>query len=421
MAYLLPAPRVQQILRSPNANLVDVDLYPTLVGPLYRVKRDVVVQPQGTISHVVGNPVLVAAYPYIDPGAVIDVDSVRVFVKEAWAIWIDSKLDKTNAAYVNNAGTYVSGFLAGLDYMVDPTRDFVTDGVKVGDRLYVDGGDGLYVVSEVQPNKLTFTSKIRKTIRDYVTGTVEVTGSGAEKLDVAGTASLWSTADIKAGLKIAFGTIDTNTVWYTIASINSATSITLVDGPAVAVAAGSTYTIRKGYEVKRYYAEFEVPALDFIATSTSVEIDVVADQTHDFTSGEIQILYRALRKDKVGLYKYASTLEVEADMENDYLNPLGFSLCHGAFAANGNTHPVLAYIISEDNDSAYIDSLADLANFKKTYILVPLTTSSAVCNSFSAHATAMSDWHISYFRVTFVSRKLITADDLVTAVASAHA
>lgn len=423
MAYLLPGVRVEQILRRPNANLVEVDMLPTIVGPVYRVVRNRKMRSQGTlpiyrflanwdvftvalcpgaavlrprtgdfytitnsdtvaptaaisvnigtvgvpvtvslkagdsvmfdgtvwVKKVTMGPVYTFGFPILDPGAKPDPKSTEIWLKDAWAEWVAT----TTGANLAVAGTvYQSGFLAGQNFFVDKTRNFLQDGVKIGDRLWVGevkGGNGYYVIDKVEQNTLYFRNDIYKTI------------------------------------------------------------------PAGAAV---------GYSILRFYPAFQIDSLDYLTyvTTNTVEVDIFAHVTYDqnnnpvshpFYSGEVEVSYRALRADFVGLKRYVNSLEVAADMENDVWNPMGFALCRGTFAANGNTRPALAYCLPEDTDSAYIDALAELATYKKTYILVPLTQSPQVTNAFAAHVVHMSEQVSSYFRIAMVSRKLTTQKTLL--------
>ena len=346
MSYMNPGVRVEQILTNTSATLIDVDLYPTIVGPLYRVVADRTVKAAGAIAHPVGNPVLTTTYPILDPGSIVDLDSVKVYVFEGWVNWLTQA---SGSILVSNGSTYTSGFMAGMQYFTDPSVDFLATGVKAGDKLYIGtaGSDnGMYIVDSVEQHTLYFRTKIYKTIS--------------------------------------------------------------TDLP---------------YTITRFYEKFYLDPLDYLAQSDKCEIDVCAVVTgsgtsgvssHDFASGEIRIEYRALRKDYTGLKTFENSEQVEAQMEVDIQNPLGWDLVRAGFAANGNTHPILSYILDDDSDTAYINALADLATTQKTYFLVPITMSSQVTNAYAAHAVQMSDWKISYFRLALVSTPLITEKTLVT-------
>lgn len=76
----------------------------------------------------------------------------------------------------------------------------------------------------------------------YSTGTVAVAGTA-----VIGTGTHFSGALVGPGMRIGFGAVDPLliTTWYTIATVNSDTSITLT-GTAGTIAAGSHYIIQTG-------------------------------------------------------------------------------------------------------------------------------------------------------------------------------
>lgn len=403
MSYLLPGVRVEQILKNPNANLVDVDLYPCVVGPVYRVIRRRVLSTTGPLpiyrflgmwdatadtpsvaatvdpragdyyevgtagtttldgisSWALGNfamydgahwikkttmgPVYSFSFPILDPGAKPDPTHVEVWLRDAWAEFYTKD---TGANLVMNGNAYISGFVAGQEFFTDPTVDFLQAGIIRGDRLWVNKvgkGSGYYVIDKVEQNTLWFRQFVYRTIKQ---------------------------AD-----------------------------------PV------------QGYVIMRFFPEFKIDPLDYITyvTTNTVDVDLFAYVTYDingdpvshpFTSGQIETSYRALRADLVGLKRYANSEEVQVDMEADVWNPTGFALARGLFMANGNVRPAYAYLLGENNDGAYIDSLAELATYKKTYLLVPMSQSSQVVNAFAAHVNAMSVQAISYFRITFISREL---------------
>lgn len=354
MGYLLPGVRVEQIIRRPNANLVDVDLYPTLVGPVYRVVRRRKIKPQGPLPTSLSGPAYTFTFPILDPGAVPDADSTQIWLRDAWGVFVETD---AGANYKSYNGQYLSGFLAGQNFFVDEDVDFLQAGILRGDRLWVGpvgSGNGYLVIDKVEQHKLYFRQAIYKTIPDD-------------------------------------GGVSQNVL---------------------------------GYSILRFFESFQLDPLDYrtVLTTNTVEIDVFAYVTYDenndpvshpFITGQVETSYRALRKDLTGLKRYENSDAVEVDMENDVWNPLGFALCRGTFAANGNTRPALAFLLDENNDSAYIDSLGELATYKKTYILTPMTLSSQVVNAFAAHVEHMSAQEISYFRILFASRALVTEETLL--------
>lgn len=76
----------------------------------------------------------------------------------------------------------------------------------------------------------------------YTTGTVSASGSS-----VTGSGTSWSSVGIVSGDKIGFGTTNPNniTTWYTVATVNSNTSITLTEILGSSIPSGTLYVIRR--------------------------------------------------------------------------------------------------------------------------------------------------------------------------------
>lgn len=79
----------------------------------------------------------------------------------------------------------------------------------------------------------------------YTTGTVSASGTA-----VTGNTTSWLSGGVPVGARIGFGSTDPDqiTTWYNIASINSATSITL-ESSAGTVAGGTSYVINKNRQI----------------------------------------------------------------------------------------------------------------------------------------------------------------------------
>jgi hypothetical protein len=96
------------------------------------------------------------------------------------------------------------------------------------------------VIPDMSPYKFSveITGSV-PALTNYIFGTVGVSGTA-----VTGVGTLWNITTLTTGMQIGFGSTDPNSIstWYTIASINSNTSITLT-GSAGTVAAGSAYVI----------------------------------------------------------------------------------------------------------------------------------------------------------------------------------
>ena len=78
---LVPDVRVEEIVTAPSAPVVDISLTPILISPCYRAVRDVTILPAGNFT---GSPIVTsAAYPILDPGAIVDYSSVELNVINA--------------------------------------------------------------------------------------------------------------------------------------------------------------------------------------------------------------------------------------------------------------------------------------------------------------------------------------------------
>ena len=312
MSQELPGVQLTQIAVAPNAILQDAEMFATFVGPLHRDVKSKVAR--ANASFPVGD--IVVQYPSVDPGMIIDLDSVKITVIDGVIQWLKPA-----------AGALA--FTAGTDLYVDNVSDFIASGVLPGDVVTPDGAlNGAYTVKEVvDAHTLRFTIKVFKTVLD-------------------------------AG----------------------------------------------GYTITRKVPSWLLASNLYDATQTEVTVSSVANGSKLFSSGQLNISYTALRKDKSGiLIKYTSLDEVMVDMDITPDNKLGYYLAKSVIPANGNSTAFLVYILEEDTDAAYMAALSDLIGHDEIYMLVPLTHNNDVVNAYASHVKAVSDPEESAFRVLFTT------------------
>ena len=332
----LPGVQVTQNAVSPNADLSDAELFATFVTPLYRLVTNHSICDNAPFAANLGadHPILIN-YPVVDAGAVIDLSSIILTIKDGIVKWLSKTVGALHT--VDGSGNVtVPGFVAGSAVFTDPNTDFLVAGVTAGDVLVVGDGAtaiGEYVILSVAQHALTFTYPIYMTF----TGT------------------------------------DT------------------------------------GYFIKRSVSSWLLGSSCFTSNQTRVSITAVTMSAKPFLSGEIDISYRALRKDKTGLFKYTNLSDVLADMEVSSIdNKIGYFIEKGIIPANGNTTAFLVYFLDDDTQLAYLNALSDLASHSETYMLVPLTEDSTVVAAYATHAAVMSTPEESLFRVVFASTPLVT-------------
>lgn len=147
MADQLPGVTLQQISVAPNNTLAEAELYPVLVAPVYRVTTKKMARANGPLASggvTQSYTPVVASYPYLDPGAVVDLNSVLVTIVDGVVQVLAS------AAGVTTTGTNGNIFN-------DATQDFLAAGIAAGDTLNVVMGTSVakYVIDGVQLHALT--------------------------------------------------------------------------------------------------------------------------------------------------------------------------------------------------------------------------------------------------------------------------
>jgi len=151
----MPGVQVSQTAVLPNASLGNAQLNATFVAPLYRVVQDSIVFTNASFPTVTSLTPLTKNYPVIDPGAIVDLSSVKITIKNAIVKWLTLS---TGALPVDNVG----GFVAGSSTFTDPNTDFIAEGILAGDTVIVGDGTsplGQYIVADggVTQHTLTFS------------------------------------------------------------------------------------------------------------------------------------------------------------------------------------------------------------------------------------------------------------------------
>jgi hypothetical protein len=173
-------------------------------------------------------------------------------------------------------------------------------------------------------------------------------------------------------------------------------------------------TTDAGYSITRKVSSWLLASDSYTATQAHVDVTAATNGSKIFLSGQFNFTYRALRKDKVGLYKYSNLDEVLADMEVSSIeNKLGYFIQNGVIPANGNSTSFLVYILDEDSSTAYMAALSELIGDKRIYMLVPLSNDADVKNAYRSHVKVVSAPEESAFRVLFTSPESLIATSVL--------
>ena len=164
----MPGVQVTQTAVSPGASLGAAQLNATFVTPLYRVVENAIVFANGVFPAVTTLTPLTIDYPVIDPGAIVDLSSVDITLKNALIKWLTVN---SGALAIDGVG----GFVAGSQTFSDANTDFIAAGVKAGDVVVVGDGTsalGQYVVADggIAQHTLTFTYPVYMTFTSSDTG-----------------------------------------------------------------------------------------------------------------------------------------------------------------------------------------------------------------------------------------------------------
>jgi hypothetical protein len=345
MADLLPGVTLVQIPALPTATLNEIELYPCLVSPLYRVVTEKSIRDHGTLPVVSVGSEYDKTYPLVDAGAVIDQSTVVVTLKNAVVKYLApvtgaKPADVTPATLAELNGLWsgivpfaltmgTKGQTAQNNVFIDPAATFITSGVKPLDILTANSGGYSYVIETVvNETTLIFTGPINMTFTGTDTG-----------YNIATAVESWP-----------------------LSSLNYTTSETGISISSWSNGAGGT-----------------------------------------FLSAELAISYRALRKDLSGLQTFTSLDQVNSIMETTSVqNKLGYFIKNAVIPANGNVIAFTAYILPDDTSAAYTAALEDLMG-KQTYMLVPLcdnlADAAAIKTAYKGNAVAMSGENQSAFRI----------------------
>jgi hypothetical protein len=365
MADLLPGVTLVQIPALPTATLNEIELYPCLVAPLYRVVTEKKVRDNGVLPVVSSGSPLVISYPVVDAGAIIDQSTVVVTLKNSTLKYLSpstgakpANASPTSLAQLNGLWSGIIPFALTMgtkgqtsqnNVFIDTNATFITSGVKTGDILTANAGGYSYIIETVvDENTLIFTGPINMTF----TGT------------------------------------DT------------------------------------GYNITTQVTSWVLGSLYYTVSSTGISItSFVNGSGGTFTSAEIDISYRALRKDLTGLQTFTSLDQVNTVMETSSLqNKLGYFIANAVIPANGNVIAFTAYILPDDTSAAYLAALEDLMG-TQTYMLVPLcdnlSDSDAVKAAYRTNVDVMSGENQSAFRILVTDPSALQVVKTLTSAAIA--
>lgn len=235
---------------------------------------------------------------------------------------------------------------------------------------------------------------------------VEVAASTASGAFTAGSKTVTDAGvfvGVKAGDKIV---LPSSGGVYTIASVTSDDSVELSSQVSYVPTTGN-------YSVQRQYASVQADFGTATYSFTSFTITQLEYAGNSILSGTAYLSYVALRKDLTGYYTVTNYDQLVADMEISPESGIGFYLGQIALAANGGT-TVLAYITPDDNLASFNEAWSELAIRKDVYFVIPISTNATVNGGAAAHAIAMSDKDVAYFRMAVLNTPIVLQKTLVS-------
>lgn len=122
--------------------------------------------------------------------------------------------------------------------------------------------------------------------------------------------------------------------------------------------------------------------------------------------------YVADRKDLTGIYEINSLDQLQADMDIDPLNPLGYTL-GVLMPLSGGNNRTYAFITPDDSDLSYLQALEDLESKRDVYGLVAMKES--IAGALKTHAVNESAPEYSIFRNAFVTGSLVKTQTIISA------
>ena len=464
MAIVTPNVVVFQEFENINIAPDIPDLEALIVGPCYQLldyaddKADIFASNYGldqANSPFVGGGypevVLIASLPEIAPGAVLDADSVRVFLDTVNVLVAERAV---GLAPSGEDGLYTAA--SNQFIQVEPTTvSFFGSGVQVGDTLLV-----------TSPNSAVPTPGTPDAAGDYIR-TVQKVGDLVEEDSAAigwatcqvgdtviisgDTAAVPRNGSYTLGLIISDSLAEIYDTGWTEANETAgpATSCTIdVQSPAGASRASFPTTTQVNnlsvvrttedfptavpaqtifWRFERTVADVELDSTDFSISGNAVT--VAASILHDLSLtlvdrpisfGRIYTEYRALRTDLQGLNSVSNLPEMEVLMGKlDARNPLFV----GALVAKANTTTAVnVYGLDEDTLAGYLEFIDRISSARDIYSIAPLTYDTSIlaalnnmCETLADPNYALTNGIRQKFRVTLGALDLPTQADLVTA------
>jgi hypothetical protein len=351
--------------------------------------------------------VVFASPPNIEPGGVLDADSVSIYLDDAQAVIIEN----TSAAAQN--GVYTSGDNLLVAHNTSGGVHFGSAGVAIGDTLIINGGgvsDTVRVVKE-----------LCYTLHDYG-GTLDFVTNGVQEGDIVilsndqapnGRDGTYTVKTVlgEDSLEVVSATWEGN-AQTTISGGGYTTTIRVTDPSGTSkinatveladycnirteadFSEASPVTCR--FRVERSVTDQLLDVTDFTISGNSITVNsgITIDLSDELTGkavsyGKVYIEYVALRTDLQLVTEVTrSTLETVLG-KYDARNPLAV----GATIAAANTStPVLVYGLESDDLAGYLTFLDKLSAERDPYAIVPLTYDTSILASILSDATQHAD------------------------------
>ena len=441
------------------------DLEALIVGPCYQLldyaddKTDIFAANYGldeANSPFVGfsypEEVLIASLPEIAPGAVLDADSVRVF------------LDTVNVVVTERAASSTPTALDGLytasnnqfqqEGTGGGTVSFFAGGVQVGDKLIVTSPNSPLpgATPGASGDYIRTVQKVGDIVEENSAAIGWDTCQAGDTVVISGdTAAEPRNGSYTLGLIISDTLAEIyNTSWIEAnETTGPATSCTIdVKSPSGASRSGFPQTTQLNnnavvrttedfptavpaqtifWRFERAVSDVEIDATDFTVSGNSVTVsagilhdlsDVLVDRPVSFS--RIYTEYRALRTDLQGINSVSNLTEMEVLMGKlDARNPLFV----GALVAKANTTTaVQVYGLDEDTLAGYVEFIDRISSERDIYAIAPLTYDTSIlaalnnmCETLADPNYALTNGTRQKFRVTLGALDLPTQSTLVSA------
>jgi hypothetical protein len=389
-----------------------------VVGPCYQIldylddKDDCYADDYGTLEGLspaaATTAVTIASPPGLQPGGLLEADSVKVFLDVARAILVN-EADGTNVKFVNGSNYFES-------YSASAGADFVSSGVAVGDILLANLTQTTAKVATITAVRVTLCDpgatyaflQGNGTYGALAEGDI-VTISDDTYLPVNGESrdGVYTIKSVRSNtiielegtnaanwMSLHSGLMTTETFTMRVTASNgiprtgysSLASVALYNETCVRVTtdfATSPSVTYGAWRVERQVSDVELDATDIttvdnvVTVAGAITIDLSSTLTgKTVTYGKLYMEYKALRTDLQQPISYQSTNEMLAALgKYDARNPLAV----GAVVAKANTSTsVKVYGLAEDNTTGYQTFLDNISSVREIYAIVPLTTDTSI-------------------------------------------